>query len=56
MINKLGLPYMKEVVPEEHQKLLNYIEREKRKIKNKSEKKKLMELLGKEDKDIKKES
>lgn len=56
LIKKLGLKYTQSIVPEEHQKLLAYIERDKRKRHNKSQKKKLLELLGDEDKKLVKNS
>lgn len=37
---------MKEILPEEHQKLIHYIEREKRKNVNKAKKLKMQMLLG----------
>lgn len=37
---------MKEILPEEHQKLIHYIEREKRKSVNKAKKLKMQMLLG----------
>lgn len=36
MINKLGLEYMKQMIPNEHHKLILYIERDRRKRYNKS--------------------
>ena len=41
MIRKLGLPYMKVIIPSEHHKLITYIERDKRKKFNKMKKHRL---------------
>lgn len=55
MIRKLGLPYMKVIIPAEHHKLITYIERDKRKKQNKMKKHRLQQLLGKDTKVEKKE-
>ncbi len=49
-IKKLGLVYVKGATPAEHVKLIDYIERERRKRVNKVKKRKLLALLGQEDK------
>lgn len=50
-IRKLGLDYVKSVVPSDHQKLITYIERDRRKRLNKKRKLNLLALLGKEEKE-----
>ena len=50
-IKKLGLDYIKSVVPSEHHKLIAYIERDRRKRLNKKKNTRILALLGKEAKD-----
>ena len=45
-IKKMGLQYIVSIVPAEHQKLIAYIERDRRKRLNKSKRFKLLALLG----------
>ncbi len=45
-IKKFGLNYVKSITPEKHQKLISYIERDRRKRINKKKREKLMSLLG----------
>lgn len=49
-IKKLGLNYVKQITPEEHHKLISYIERDRRKRLNKIKRQRLMALLGEEEK------
>lgn len=52
-IKKLSAKYIQSLVPAEHQKLIAYVERDRRKRLNKIKKTKLLALLGKDSKDSK---
>ena len=45
-IKKMGLVYVKSILPKEHLPLVDYIERERRRRVNKVKRKKLLALLG----------
>lgn len=48
LISRVGLAQVKSATTKEHQKLISYIEREKRKRINAKERVKLMALMGRE--------
>lgn len=50
-IKKMGLSYVKSITPEQHHKLICYIERDRRKRLNKAKRYRLLAILGKEKKD-----